>query len=158
MQIKFSFVNKNLSPEHQEILRPKRQSSLASGFDLASGEPDPVVIKPGCRALIGTGVCLGLSEGFEGQVRGRSGLALKHGLMILNSPGTIDADYRGEIKVILQNTSQENFTVSFGMRIAQLVIAPVCLAEALLVDSLDESQRGAQGFGSTGLMSEGVVS
>ena len=152
-EINFSFVNKNLSAEHQEILRPKRGSSLASGFDLASAAHEAIIITPGSRVLVPTGLSLGLSAGLEGQVRGRSGLALKHGLMVLNSPGTIDADYRGEIKVILANMSQEAFTVVFGMRIAQLVIAPVCLAEAKIVDSLDESARGDLGFGSTGLMS-----
>jgi len=155
-EINFSFVNQNLSPEHQEVLRPKRQSSLASGFDLASAEPEPVVIAPGSRILISTGLSVGLSAGFEAQVRGRSGLALKHGLMVLNSPGTIDADYRGEIKVILANMSQEAFTVIFGMRIAQLVVAPVCLAQARMLDSLDDSERGVSGFGSTGLMSVGA--
>ena len=151
-EINFSFVNRNLSAEHQEVLRPKRGSNLASGFDLASAEHEPVVIMPGCRVLISTGLALGLSAGFEGQVRGRSGLALKHGLMVLNSPGTIDADYRGEIKVILANMSQTAFTVIFGMRIAQLVVAPVCLAEARILDSLNDSARGASGFGSTGIM------
>jgi dUTP pyrophosphatase len=155
-EINFSFVDKNLSPEHREILKPKRGSSLASGFDLASSEQEALIIAPGSRVLIPTGISLGLSAGLEGQVRGRSGLALKHGLMVLNSPGTIDADYRGEIKVILANMSQEAFTVIFGMRIAQLVIAPVCLAEAKIVESLAESARGALGFGSTGLMSVSV--
>ena len=95
-EINFSFVNKNLSAEHQEILRPKRGSSLASGFDLVSAEHEAVIIAPGSRASVSTGLSLGLSAGFEGEVRGRSGLALKHGLMVLNAPGTIDADYRGE--------------------------------------------------------------
>lgn len=151
--IRFSFIDKTLSKAHQELLRPKRQSRAASGFDLVCAHAEPIVIAPGERALISTGISIEVQEGLEGQVRGRSGLALKHGLMVLNSPGTIDADYRGEIKVILANMSKESFTVSFGMRIAQLVIAPVSLAEAIWVDSLSESSRGEEGFGSTGLSS-----
>jgi len=150
-EINFCFVNQDLSAEEREILRPRRQSSLASGFDLVSAEKQPLILSPGVRLLVSTGVKIALEPGFEGQVRARSGLALKHGLMVLNSPGTIDADYRGEIKVILANLSSEAFTINFGMRIAQLVVAPVCLAELTLVESLEESARGEQGFGSTGI-------
>jgi dUTP pyrophosphatase len=151
MKVDFCFVNKNLTTEQQEILKPKRQSKLASGFDLVSAEISSITIAPGARVLISTGVSIALSEGLEAQVRARSGLALKHGLMILNAPGTIDADYRGEIKVILANMSNEAFVVDFGMRVAQLVIAAVYLPELNLVEALGDSMRGEQGFGSTGL-------
>jgi dUTP pyrophosphatase len=150
-EVNFSFVNKNLSKEQQEIITPKRQSHLASGFDLVSAHEEDVVIKPMARVLVSTGISIGLNEGYEAQIRARSGLALKHGLIIVNAPGTIDADYRGEIKVIIANLSEEAFSISFGMRIAQLVIAPVCLAQLKLVEILDEQARGSQGFGSTGL-------
>ena len=111
---------------------------------------ETVVLAPGASALIPTGVAIQLPSGFEAQVRPRSGLAAKHGVTILNSPGTIDADYRGEIAVILINLGDEPFNVTRGMRIAQMVIAPVFRAQWLEVDGLDDSERGAGGFGSTG--------
>jgi len=147
----FKFVDADLSLNHKEILRPKRQSELASGFDLASSRNETIVIAPGRRELLSTGVSIALERGFEAQVRSRSGLALKHGVVVLNSPGTIDADYRGEIKVILANMSDEPFMVSFGMRIAQLVIMNVFLPELLEANELSLSLRADKGFGSTGL-------
>lgn len=144
------FVDVNLCDSDREILFPKRQSALSSGFDLSSAYPEEIVILPGERRLIGTGIALALPAGIEAQVRSRSGLAAKFGVIVLNSPGTIDADYRGEIKVILANLSSEPFSVSFGMRIAQLVISPVLLPELQVVFSLDTSERGDGGFGSTG--------
>jgi len=108
------------------------------------------VLQPGARALIPTGLAIALPEGYEAQVRPRSGLALKHGLTLLNSPGTIDADYRGEIGVILANLGNENFTVTRGMRIAQMVVAPVTALAWSEVERLPESGRGSGGFGSTG--------
>lgn len=152
----FRFVDANLSHEDRQILLPKRQSALASGFDLASAHKEPVVLKPHQRVLVSAGVAFAIPAGFEGQVRSRSGLALKHGIAVLNSPGTIDADYRGEIKVIVANHSDEDFVITFGMRIAQLIIAPVILGELLEVTQLGESGRGDQGFGSTGLSNRSV--
>lgn len=149
--IKCKFVDDNLSAEDRDFLLPKRQTVQASGFDLASAHKEDVTLMPHERKLIATGIAIGLPCGLEAQVRSRSGLALKNGVAVLNSPGTIDADYRGEIKVILINHSSEPFVVKFGMRIAQLVIAPVLLPELILSSSLDESTRGADGFGSTGL-------
>ena len=122
----------------------------ASGIDLLAAVKNPVEILPGKRALIPTGIQIALPEGFEAQVRPRSGLALKDGIGILNSPGTIDADYRGEIQVILFNTSVAPFQVQRGMRIAQLVIAPVVKARLVVVDNLNTTARGAGGFGHTG--------
>ncbi len=150
-EVIFSFIDQNLSAEQQEILWPQRQSAQASGCDLVASNGEAIVIIPGARALIPTGVAISLPVGTEAQVRSRSGLALKHGLMVLNSPGTIDADYRGEIKVILANMSTEAFTVLFGMRIAQLVIAPVLMPRLVLTTGLTSSDRGDGGFGSTGL-------
>ncbi len=112
---------------------------------------DPVKLQPGARALVPTGFALELPHGYEAQVRPRSGLALKHGITILNSPGTIDADYRGEVMVILINHGTEPFLVQRGDRIAQLVIAPVAQVEIVAVEALGETERGPGGFGSTGL-------
>src|SRR5690606_31301795 len=106
---------------------------------------------PGARALVPTGIAVALPAGYEAQVRPRSGLAAKHGVTVLNAPGTIDADYRGEIKVILINHSPEPFVITRGMRIAQLVIAPVTQAQWRIVEELDDTSRGAGGFGSTGI-------
>ena len=111
---------------------------------------EPVVLEPGARALIPTGIAIQLPAGFEAQVRPRSGLAIKNGITILNSPGTIDADYRGEIGVVLANLGADGFTVTRGMRIAQLVVAPVSRPLWDEVAELDDSERGAGGFGSTG--------
>ncbi len=111
---------------------------------------DPLTLAPGARALVPTGVTIALPEGYEAQVRPRSGLALKHGVTCLNAPGTIDADYRGEIGVILINHGGEPFTVRRGDRIAQLVVAPVVQATLSLVDDLDGTVRGSRGFGSSG--------
>ncbi|MCA9508691.1 MAG: dUTP diphosphatase [Myxococcales bacterium] len=150
-EISLSFVDPHLDNEKKQILLPKRQSNLASGCDLVASNPEPITIEAGARALIPTGVAIALPAGVEAQVRSRSGLALKHGLMVLNSPGTIDADYRGEIKVILANLSNEPFKVEFGLRIAQLVIASVLLPSFKVVEVLGASPRGDAGFGSTGM-------
>lgn len=151
MKIDFKFMSTDLSQEEKEILSPKQQSALASGFDLASAHKDDLVLKAHGRILVPTGIAISAPAGFEGQVRSRSGLALKHGVIVLNSPGTIDADYRGEIKVILANLSSDDFVISFGMRIAQLVIAKVVSPAWCEVVELDNSLRADQGFGSTGL-------
>lgn len=122
----------------------------ASGFDLLAAVSDPLELLSGQRALIPTGIQMALPEGFEAQVRPRSGLALKEGLGILNAPGTIDSDYRGEIQVILFNSGDTPFTIRRGMRIAQLVVAPVVKAQFVVVDNLNATIRGVGGFGHTG--------
>ncbi len=134
---------------------PHYQSALAAGLDLiaAVSADAPIVIAPGERALIPTGIAIALPPGFEAQVRPRSGLALKHGVTVLNAPGTIDADYRGEIHVILVNLGREPFTVERGARVAQLVVAATMQASICVVESLDETTRGVRGFGSTGTVS-----
>jgi dUTP pyrophosphatase len=129
---------------------PSYATAGAAGLDLLAAVQAPVVVPPGGRALVPTGLAIALPEGFELQVRPRSGLALKHGVMVANSPGTIDADYRGEVQVILLNAGAEPFTVERGMRIAQAVLAPVVRLEWYEATSLDETARGAGGFGSTG--------
>jgi dUTP pyrophosphatase len=130
---------------------PRRMSAAAAGLDLAACLPDgPVVLQPGERRLLATGLAVAIAVGYEGQVRPRSGLALRHGLSIVNAPGTIDADYRGELKVLLINLGGEPVTISHGDRIAQLVVAPVAMAEVREVDELPAAERGAGGFGSTG--------
>ena len=126
------------------------QTEHSAGMDLAACIDEPVVIAPHERAVISTGIAIALPEGYEAQVRGRSGLAAKFGVMPANGVGTIDADYRGEIGVILLNTSTKPFTVEPDMRVAQLVIARYERAEWTEVDDLDETARGAGGFGSTG--------
>lgn len=127
---------------------PAYATKYSSGADLRAAES--CVIQPGERGLVPTGISIAIPEGFEAQIRPRSGLALKHGITIPNSPGTIDADYRGEICVILMNIGKEAFTVNAGDRIAQIVFAPVVQAEFEETDSLDETERGEGGFGSSG--------
>lgn len=130
---------------------PAYESAGAAGADLRANLPEgPVTLAPGARALISTGLHMAIPQGFEVQIRPRSGLALKHGITLINSPGTIDSDYRGIVGVIMGNMGQEAFTVEHGMRIAQMVVAPVMQAGFDLADSLDETPRGAGGFGSTG--------
>jgi dUTP pyrophosphatase len=128
---------------------PKQMSKHASGFDLAADLSEPVVINAGSIKLIPTGLAMSMPEGYEAQVRPRSGLAVKNGIGVLNSPGTIDADYRGEIKVILFNFGAEPFTIEPGMRIAQLVFQKVVFADMQIVDQLSETARGEGGFGHT---------
>ena len=130
---------------------PKYQSKGASGFDLCACEA--MVIKAGEFTLVPTGLSFSFSKKYEVQVRPRSGLALKYGISVLNTPGTIDADYRGEIKVILINHSKEDFSINVGDRIAQAVLCPIKKAKLKVVAKLDETKRGAGGFGSTGLTS-----
>ena len=129
---------------------PVYQTEHSAGMDLAACIDEPVVLQPHSRAIIPTGIAIALPEGYEAQIRGRSGLAAKFGVMPANGVGTIDADYRGEIGVILLNTSNEPFTVEPAMRVAQLVIARYERAEWKEVTNLDETERGAGGFGSTG--------
>ena len=132
---------------------PRYETAGAAGMDLVAANPSdaPLVIDPLARALVPTGLVFQLEPGFEAQVRPRSGLAFKHGVTVLNAPGTIDADYRGEVQVLLVNLGSEPFTVVRGMRIAQLVVAPVLQVEPVEVERVDETPRAAGGFGSTGL-------
>ena len=129
---------------------PAYQSDRAAGLDLSAAVAEAVTIAPGERRFVPTGWAMAIPEGYEGQVRPRSGLALRHGISIVNSPGTIDSDYRGEIGIVLINHGTEPFEIAPGARIAQLVIAPVVTAELEVVESLDETARGAGGYGSTG--------
>jgi dUTP pyrophosphatase len=133
---------------------PACQSADAAGLDLVAAVPEasPLTLAPGARALVPCGIAIALPHGFEGQVRPRSGLAVRHGVTVLNAPGTIDADYRGEVMVLLVNLGTEPFAVTRGMRIAQLVVAPVAQATVVEVAKLDATERGAGGFGSTGTL------
>jgi dUTP pyrophosphatase len=139
-------------PHGADLPLPAYQSADAAGLDLMAAVPAdaPVVIAPGGRAQIPTGISIALPRGTEGQVRPRSGLAARHGISVLNTPGTVDSDYRGEIQVILVNFGAESFLVERGQRIAQLVIAPVFRAQLFESEKLAKTARGAQGFGSTG--------
>ncbi len=139
-------------PHGADLPLPAYQSKLASGCDLLAAIPEqePIVIAPGGRAAIPTGIALALPPGTEGQVRPRSGLAARSGVTVLNAPGTIDADYRGEVQVLLVNLGGAPFTVSRGMRIAQLVIAPSLRARMIETARLDDTVRNTGGFGSTG--------
>lgn len=133
---------------------PKYATDHAAGVDLEAAVEQPLILKPGERALVPTGLAIALPEGYEAQVRPRSGLAAKNGVTVLNSPGTIDADYRGEVKVILINHGMESFTIERGMRIAQMVIASYARVSWKTVDTLDETVRGSGGFGSTGTIAK----
>ena len=143
MEIKV--INKGRQP------LPEYATSLSAGLDLRADIEKPVTLLPMERKLVGTGLYMALPPGFEAQVRPRSGLALKHGITVLNTPGTIDADYRGEIKVLLVNLSNEPFVINEGERIAQMVVARHEHAEFTLVSELDETERGAGGYGHTGV-------
>lgn len=129
---------------------PSYQTSQSAGMDLRANNPEPIVLKPLMRAIVPTGLFIELPEGYEAQIRPRSGLAAKKGIGLVNSPGTIDADYRGEIGVIVVNLSNEDFTIENGERIAQMVIAKHEVASWQEVEFLNESDRGSGGFGSTG--------
>ena len=131
---------------------PEYQSALAAGLDLLAAVPAnaPIELAPGARALVPTGIAIALPAGFEGQVRPRSGLAARYGITVLNAPGTVDADYRGELQVILVNFGAEPFVISRGMRIAQLIAAPVQRIKLVEVDALESTARAQGGFGSTG--------
>ncbi len=133
-----------------EVPLPKYQTASAAGLDLCAAITEAKRIEPGMRAMIPTGLAFAIPDGYEGQVRPRSGLALKHGISIVNTPGTVDADYRGMVQIVLINFGQEPFVVEPLARIAQIVICPVMQAELELVRSLDETARGAGGYGSTG--------
>ena len=140
-------------PHGEGLPLPRYETAGAAGLDLmaAIGENEIFTLRNGERGLVPTGLALHLPEGFEGQVRPRSGLALRHGVTVLNAPGTIDADYRGEVKVLLVNLGSEPFVVTRGARIAQLVLAPVARARIVAVEGLAATPRNAGGFGSTGV-------
>jgi dUTP pyrophosphatase len=137
-------------PHGDGLPLPAYATPGSAGVDLVAALDEPLVLRPGARAAVPTGIALALPEGFEAQLRPRSGLALRHGLAVLNSPGTIDADYRGEVRVILANLGSEPVTIARGERIAQLVVAPVSRVAFERVAALPASARGAGGFGSTG--------
>ncbi len=137
-------------PGAETLDLPAYETELAAGMDLAAAIAEKLTLAPGARAMVPTGIAIALPEGYEAQIRPRSGLAARNGLTVLNAPGTIDADYRGEIKVILANLGEDPFTVERGMRIAQMVVAPVTRIAWNEVDALPDSARGAGGFGSTG--------
>ena len=143
--VKIQVVNRG----HQQL--PAYATAQSAGMDLRANLAEPIVLHPLERRLIPTGLHIALPEGYEAQVRPRSGLALKHGLTVLNSPGTIDADYRGEIGVVLVNLSHDDFVVNDGERIAQLVIARYEQATLVTVETLDETERGEGGYGHTGV-------
>ena len=143
--LKIQVVNKG----HQPL--PQYATPQSAGMDLRANLSESIVLKPLERRLIPTGLHIALPEGYEAQVRPRSGLALKHGITVLNTPGTIDADYRGEVGVVLINLSQQDFVVNDGERIAQMVIARHEQGELVVVEELDETERGAGGYGHTGV-------
>ncbi|MCI0569370.1 MAG: dUTP diphosphatase [Myxococcaceae bacterium] len=141
---------RRLRPHPSPLPLPAYQTAHAAGLDLCAELEGDLTLPPGARAAVPTGLAVELPPGYEGQVRPRSGLALRHGLTLLNSPGTVDADYRGEVQVLVVNLGQEPVTLRRGDRIAQLVVAPVVRAELIEVEALDDTPRGDGGFGSTG--------
>jgi dUTP pyrophosphatase len=151
-QVKVSTVNIVRLPHGADLPLPAYQSANAAGMDLLAAVPvgAPLIIAPGAYSAVPTGIAIALPGGTEAQVRPRSGLAREHGVTVLNAPGTVDADYRGEVQVLLINHGTEPFAVSRGMRIAQLVIAQVMRANLVPAESLDTTPRGSGGFGSTG--------
>lgn len=138
-------------PNAQGLDLPRYETALAAGCDVRAAIDEPIVLKPGERFMVPTGLAMAMPPGWEAQMRPRSGLAAKHGIACVNAPGTIDADYRGELKVILINHGAEDFTINRGERIGQMVFAPVFQARFEEVEDLDETERGAGGFGSTGV-------
>lgn len=142
-------------PHGADLPLPHYATPDSAGMDLLAAVTEEIVIQPGERSIVPTGLAIALPRGYEGQLRPRSGLAFRHGVTVLNSPGTVDADYRGEVGVLLINHGAEPFTVSRGDRIAQLVVASVEQSVWVPVESLEESERGAGGFGSTGVSGTG---
>lgn len=143
-------VQVKIEPEGEGLDLPRYQTAHAAGMDLPAAVDEDVVLEPGARGLVSTGISIALPPGYEAQIRPRSGLAVKHGITLLNSPGTIDADYRGVIRLALINHGQSPFTVRRGDRLAQMVVAPVCRAELSVESELPPSGRGEGGFGHTG--------
>ena len=145
MKIKITKFNKEI-----DCIFPKYATEDSAGMDLSSASAETLILKPNEQKLIPTNLIIEIPKGFEGQVRPRSGLALKYGITVLNSPGTIDADYRGEVKVLLINHSKNDFEIKYGDRIAQLIIAKYEKAELIITENLSETERGTGGYGSTG--------
>lgn len=145
MQVKVSIINRS----HHAL--PSYSTPLSAGMDIRANLDAPITLQPGERCLVPTGLFIALPEGYEAQIRPRSGLAIKHGITVLNSPGTIDADYRGEIGIILINHSEKAFVIEDGERVGQMVVAQYNRVEWNETDSLDETERGAGGFGHTGV-------
>ena len=145
MSVKVSIINRS----HHAL--PSYSTPLSAGMDIRANLEEPITLQPGERRLIPTGIFIALPEGYETQIRPRSGLALKHGITVLNSPGTIDADYRGEVGIILINHSDKAFVIEDGERVGQMVVAQYSRVEWNETDSLDETERGAGGFGHTGV-------
>lgn len=145
MQVKVSIINRS----HHAL--PSYSTPLSAGMDIRANLDTPITLQPGERCLVPTGLFIALPEGYEAQIRPRSGLAIKHGITVLNSPGTIDADYRGEIGIILINHSDKAFVIEDGERVGQMVVAQYNRVEWNETDSLDETERGAGGFGHTGV-------
>lgn len=148
VQVYFSWID---AERDKDLTPPAYETVQASGMDVAAAVSEPLRVEPGARILVPTGFAVAIPAGYEIQVRPRSGLAIKFGITVINAPGTIDADYRGEIKVALVNLSNKEFTINRGDRIAQLVLAPVYQANLEVVDALDETQRNDGGFGHTGI-------
>ncbi len=146
--VKFCWID---SGKNQDLSLPGYETEYAAGMDVCAAVISPVCLQPGKRVLLGTGLSVAIPHGNEIQVRPRSGLAVKHGITIINSPGTIDSDYRGEIKIGLINLGDKDFIINRGDRIAQLVVAPIIHARIELVDKLDSTSRGDGGFGHTGV-------
>lgn len=140
---------KIINKSHHQL--PQYATALSAGMDLRANLSEPIILEPLCRAMVPTGLFIALPEGYEAQIRPRSGLSIKHGVTVINTPGTIDADYRGEICVLLVNLSNEPFTINDGERICQMVIAKHEHVEWTPVEVLDETERGAGGFGHTGV-------
>ena len=138
-------------PHFGELPLPAYATAGAAGMDIVAAVTEDLVLAPGGRSAVPTGLSMAVPAGHEVQVRPRSGLALRHGVTVANAPGTIDSDFRGEVKILLVNLGDADFTVSRGMRIAQIVLAPVIRADPKLVEELDDTARGSGGFGSTGL-------
>jgi len=138
-------------PHFRELPLPAYESVNAAGMDLRAALKEPVVLKKGERTLIPTGLQMAIPTGFEGQIRPRSGLAVKYGITMLNTPGTIDADYRGEVKLVAINHGEDDFTIEHGDRLAQMVLAPITKMPVMQVDHLPETKRAEGGFGSTGI-------
>ncbi|GAA5520176.1 dUTP diphosphatase [Aliifodinibius salicampi] len=138
-------------PHAKDLPLPSYESKYAAGMDIRAALEKPVTLKPGERALIPTGLKMAMPEGYEAQMRPRSGLAYRNGITMLNTPGTIDADYRGELKMLAVNFGEEDFEINHGDRIAQMIIAPVIQAEVHEVEDLSDTERGDGGFGSTGV-------
>ena len=144
-------ISVSAPPHFADLPLPAYESPGAAGMDIAAAITADIVIAPGARHAVPSGLAIAVPAGHEAQIRPRSGLALRHGVTVANAPGTIDSDYRGEIKVILINLGEAPITISRGMRIAQMVVAPVIQASLALVDTLDSTERGDGGFGSTGI-------